>query len=68
MRSLIRNIDLRLKVECAPRIKIKAVLFCIVFGFHYLCNEDNIEREKNKYEEVIIRHCLSAEFPGSGSE
>ena len=27
------------KVGCASTIKIKLILFCIVFGFHYLCKK-----------------------------
>ena len=38
--SLIRTVELRSKVGFASTIKIKAILFCIVFGFHYLCPQN----------------------------
>ena len=34
---LFRTVELRSKVGCTSTIKIKALLFCISFGLHYLC-------------------------------
>jgi hypothetical protein len=35
-------------VGCASTIKIKSFLFCIVFGFHYLCNDLSLRTKANE--------------------